>query len=152
MRRKIHWPTANPVPRQASTPGKRKTKVPRTATARGTIVNALRRVWLWSPERRAALKRAGYCCERCGVKFDSDDQDRRGQVHHKVRINWNRIADAIIAELLPSDPSKLEALCAPCHAVERDTQQGQPQLPNLTPAELRRAAASKLRYVLGDGR
>lgn len=54
----------------------------------------------WRSVRAAALKRAGYCCESCGIP-----QIKAAlQVHHKTyeRFRYERPAD-------------LQVLCVPCH-------------------------------------
>ena len=88
-------------------------------TPRSRVRAALRQVWLRSRERQAALKRAKYCCERCGVKASvAKGRVVKLQVHHKGRVtNWNRIIDTVFEELL-CDPQFLEVLCIECHDKE----------------------------------
>jgi len=87
-------------------------------TPRSRIKNALRMVWLRSRERAACLKAAGNRCERCGIKASqAKGREVKLQVHHRDGINWDGIVDSIISAMLP-DPSRLEALCKPCHEAE----------------------------------
>ena len=76
-------------------------------TPRSQVRSALRRVWMRSRERRAALKRAGDCCEECGKKGKVD-------VHHREGITWERIFEYIYRHLLVH-PDALEVLCSTCH-------------------------------------
>ena len=87
-------------------------------TPRSRIKNAMRMVWLRSRERAACLRNAGNRCERCGIKASvAKGREVRLEVHHRDGINWDGIIDAIIKAMLP-DPSRLEALCKPCHEAE----------------------------------
>lgn len=89
-------------------------------TPRSRIRAALRQVWLRSRERAAALKRAKYCCERCGVKASvAKDRVVKLHVHHKGHVtNWDKIIDLVFEELL-CDPQFLEVLCVEkCHKEE----------------------------------
>ena len=88
-------------------------------TPRSRIKNALRSmVWLRSRERAAALKREGYCCERCGGKQSkAKGKEFKVEVHHKEGIDWEGVTDIVIERLLP-DPSELEVLCPECHDKE----------------------------------
>ena len=91
-------------------------KLPTTPKSR--VKNALRQVWLRSRERAAALKREGYCCERCGRKQSTaKGKELKVQVHHRKGINWDGLVDNIITRLLP-DPAELEVLCERCHEEE----------------------------------
>lgn len=88
-------------------------------TPKGRIVNTLRRLWLSSRERAAALKREGYCCERCGVKQSTaKGREVKVQVHHRDGIdNWGEVV-AVIREKILCDPERLEVLCVSCHDKE----------------------------------
>jgi predicted HNH restriction endonuclease len=85
-------------------------------TSKTHIVRGLRQIWLRSLERREALKRAKYCCEKCGVKQSkAKGKEQRVEVHHKEGVlNWDKIIE-IIREQLLCEPEKLEVLCPECH-------------------------------------
>ena len=90
--------------------GKRKPTTPRSR-----VKNALRQVWLRSRERAAALKRTGYCCERCGVKQTmAKGKEVRMEVHHRYGIDWDGVVDIIFARVLVP-PEQLQVLCKDCH-------------------------------------
>ena len=79
------------------------------------IRNALRRVWLQSPERAAALRATGYRCSDCGVKQSvAKGREVKLQVHHIDEIDWDRVNAHESDQLLP-DVSRLAALCKDCH-------------------------------------
>jgi 5-methylcytosine-specific restriction endonuclease McrA len=88
-----------------------------TRTPKGRIVSLLRRLWLYSPERRAAIKREDNTCEECGKK-GSKAKGREVVIHaHHLReggINWNHIEEVIRIQLL-CDPSEIAILCKYCH-------------------------------------
>ena len=87
-----------------------------TRTTRSQIKNALRRLWLYSVERRTTLKNSNYCCEQCQVKMSrAKGYEQKIEVHHKQGVgNWDEVIDVIMKELLP-DPSMLQSLCPACH-------------------------------------
>jgi len=84
------------------------------------ITSALRQVWRWSPERRAALERARVCrgvygCELCGLGFGP----KSVQVDHitPCRIPEDTSWDGFIARLFcPAEG--LRVICKGCHASE----------------------------------
>ena len=88
-------------------------------TPRSRVRAALRRVFLRSRERAAALKRTLHCCERCGVKASvAKGREVKLHVHHKGRVtNWDKVIDSVFSELL-CDPKLLEVLCVDCHKKE----------------------------------
>ena len=88
-------------------------------TPNSKIKNPLRRLWMTSRERAAALKREGYCCERCGAKQSrAKGREVYIEVHHRNGVtNWNAIYEAIRKHLL-CDPDELEVLCDGCHHAE----------------------------------
>lgn len=89
-------------------------------TPRSVIKNAIRRVWLRSRERAAALKREAYTCERCGVKQSTaKGREVKVQVHHRHGIDWDGVVD-LIAERVLQTPDDLEVLCEACHDQEHD--------------------------------
>ena len=88
-------------------------KLPHTPNSR--IKAALRQLFLRSRERAAALKRAGYCCEMCGVKQSTaKGKEVKVEVHHKSGIGlWGKLYEVMRAELLNKDD--MEVLCKACH-------------------------------------
>lgn len=98
-------------------PPKKSRKLP--TTPRSRVRSALRQVWLRSRERAAALKAAGNCCARCGVKASkAKGREVSVQVHHRNGIEaWEAIIDLVFAELLASPPL-LKVMCTECHKVE----------------------------------
>jgi len=92
-------------------------KLPHTPNSR--IKNDLRRLWMRSRERAAALKREDYSCERCKAKQSrAKGREVYVEVHHKDGItNWQEIYRQI-RKLLLVDPDRLEVLCRECHESE----------------------------------
>ena len=88
-------------------------------TPRGRIRAALRKLWLRSRERAAALKRDGYTCQSCGRKQSTaKGKEFKVQVHHKRGVaNWDILIDSVYANLL-CDPKHLITLCKDCHDKE----------------------------------
>ena len=88
-------------------------------TPKSQIRSALRRLFLRSRERAAALKRDKYTCCRCGAKQSvAKGRVVKVECHHKDGVtNWTRIFDCIYEELL-CDPAGLEVLCSSCHGAE----------------------------------
>ena len=90
-------------------------RLPHTPSSQ--IRTAMRRLWLRSRERAAALKATGYCCAECGRK-QSKAQGRECslEVHHVSGIpTWAEIEAAIRRYLLVA-PDELVPLCPECHA------------------------------------
>ena len=90
-------------------------------TPASQIRNMLRRLWLQSRERAAALKATGYCCAECGKK-QSRAQGRECslEVHHIYGVtNWAEIERAIRRYLLTS-PDELLPLCKACHQAKHN--------------------------------
>jgi len=88
-------------------------------TPRSRVRAALRRLWLRSRERAAALKRDGYTCRRCNRKQSkAKGKEFDVQVHHKQGVvNWEQVIDYVMASLL-CGPEHLETLCKECHDKE----------------------------------
>lgn len=88
------------------------------STPRSKVKDALRRLWLQSRERTAALKREGYCCESCKKKQSkAKGKEVNLEVHHLNGIEWEKIIDYIYRHIL-CDPKHLEVLCHQCHKEE----------------------------------
>jgi predicted HNH restriction endonuclease len=94
-------------------------------TPRSRVRSALRKLWLSSRERAAALKAAGYCCDACGVKQSkAKGQEQAVEVHHTAMIvAWEQIIDSIFQHILVH-PAGLQVLCPDCHD-EHHTEQHQ---------------------------
>ena len=90
-----------------------KKKKPLTATRVSTITNALRRIWLWSPERRAALKRAGIgkacACEECGITVG---EGAKLEVHHVDPCDMTKLAKKVREKMFNTE---FDVLCQECH-------------------------------------
>ena len=87
-------------------------------TPNGQIVSALRRVWMRSRERAAALKRDGYTCQCCGKKQSkAKGKEVDVVVHHLDGINWTGKAEEIRRDVLQT-PARLQTLCVDCHDAE----------------------------------
>jgi len=85
-------------------------------TPKSQIRSALRKLFLRSRERAAAIKRDGYTCQRCGKKQSrAKGKEIFVEVHHISGItNWDALFDSVYEHLLCS-PDKLETLCVECH-------------------------------------
>ena len=102
--------------------GSERSKIKRSSrklpyTPSSIIRNALRRLWLRSRERSAALRREGYCCcQVCGVKNSkAKGREVLVEVHHACgHIRWDELESVIRLELLQS-PEDLVCLCERCH-------------------------------------
>ena len=95
-------------------------RLPHTPSSQ--IRTAMRRLWLRSRERAAALKATGYCCAECGKKQSrANGRECVIEVHHRSGItNWAEIERAIRRYLLTS-PDELVPLCPECHAKQHET-------------------------------
>jgi hypothetical protein len=113
---------------------KRKSKRPYKSTVYGAIVNKIRLMFLFSPNRKEALERAkifedyqlksgvvkqrciGYMCERCGCICAVG---KEVNVHHIMPVgglqNYPTL-DAYIDAML-CEPDNLKVLCLECHAL-----------------------------------
>ncbi len=85
-------------------------------TPRSQVRSALRRLWLRSRERQAAIKRDHYTCQKCHKKQSkAKGKEFDVQVHHKESIgNWEEAINAVYHYIL-CDPKELETLCCQCH-------------------------------------
>jgi 5-methylcytosine-specific restriction endonuclease McrA len=88
-------------------------------TPKSQIKSALRKLWLRSRERSAALKRDGYTCQKCGAKQSrAKGEEVYVEVHHINGVtNWGALDEAV-REYLLCNPDYLETLCRKCHKRE----------------------------------
>ena len=88
-------------------------------TPKTQVRSALRRLWLKSRERAAALKRDDYRCQQCGKKQSrAAGREVKVEVHHKDGVlNWAELDNAIRRGLL-CHPGQLVTLCKKCHSME----------------------------------
>ena len=87
-------------------------------TPRSKIKNALRRLWMQSRERAAALKSTGYCCSDCGVKQSTaKGREVKLEVHHEPQIDWTGLTQ-LIAERILESPQR--PVCKECHKKAHD--------------------------------
>lgn len=78
------------------------------------IISAMRKIWLWSEERRECLKLAktkkNYRCNKCKKLFPKKEV----QVDHIEEIgafiNWDTYMERLFCPI-----SNLQVLCKPCH-------------------------------------
>jgi len=91
-------------------------------TPRSQIRSALRRLFLRSRERAAALKRDNYTCVACGAKQSrAKGREVYVEVHHCAGIlNWDELINAVYKHLL-CHPDGMETLCKGCHK-QRESQ------------------------------
>ena len=93
-------------------------------TPRSQVRSALRKLWLRSRERQAALKRDRYTCQLCDKKQSrAKGREVYVEVNHLEQIEWNNILDYIYRHLLV-EPRLLEVLCKSCHEAETKRQRG----------------------------
>ena len=92
-------------------------RLPHTPSSQ--IRTALRKLWLRSRERQAAIKRDKYTCRRCGAKQSkARGKEIKCEVHHIDGVtNWAEI-EATIRMFLLTDPEYLRTLCKDCHEKE----------------------------------
>ena len=94
-------------------------RLPHTPSSQ--IRTALRKLWLRSRERQAALKRDKYTCRKCQAKQSkAKGREVAVEVHHLDGItNWAEI-EATIRMFLLVDPEDLRTLCKSCHDKEHE--------------------------------
>lgn len=86
------------------------------STPRSQVRSALRRLWLRSRERQAALKRDKYACVECDAKQSrAKGREVYVEVDHLDGITWEKMIDYIFRHLLVS-PERLETVCKRHHS------------------------------------
>jgi 5-methylcytosine-specific restriction endonuclease McrA len=89
-------------------------------TPRSRVRAALRRLWLRSRERAAALKRDQYTCQKCGLKQSrAKGREAYVTVHHLDGVEWEQLIDLVFQRLLIG-PERLQTLCEDCHAEKQE--------------------------------
>jgi 5-methylcytosine-specific restriction endonuclease McrA len=88
-------------------------------TPNSQIRSALRKLFLRSRERAAAMKRDLYSCQKCGVKQSrAKGREVYVEVHHLEGVlNWEELFKCV-REYLLCDPKLLQVLCEKCHEKE----------------------------------
>lgn len=96
----------------------KKTRPKKPPTPKSIIRNALRKLWLQSRERSAALRRENYTCQRCGKKQSkAKGREVKINVHHINGVDWGDLVDLVFERLLQTSDD-LEVLCVDCHDAE----------------------------------
>ena len=89
-------------------------------TPRSQVRSALRRLFLRSRERQAALRRDSYSCVDCGIKQSkAKGREVSVEVHHLEPIQWEHLIDLVYEHLLCNE-SGMETLCKECHSKRPD--------------------------------
>ena len=84
-------------------------------TPNSQIRSALRRLWLRSRERAAALRRDGYRCVDCGVKQSmAKGKRQKVEVDHLDGCDIAKITEYVRRHML-HEPSRLETVCPEDH-------------------------------------
>lgn len=95
----------------------------RTAYCCDRHAREFEREHVWFAARRAARRRAGWACERCGLKpsvIRRDPVERKRYARHELRLEVNHIVPLVGAYRLVScsnHQANLEVLCHGCHVV-----------------------------------
>lgn len=93
-------------------PARAKGRKKKVYNAAALITSAVRRIWSWSPLRKAALKRAkvgkDICCEECGTVTT------KPEVHHESQIVLHTMCKAIAEKVFPP-LEELTVCCDECH-------------------------------------
>ena len=85
-------------------------------TPKSGIVRYIRMCFLRSRERLKVLKEAKYTCCQCGRKQSkAKGREVKVEVHHKKRIDWDKIVQYVRKEVLDKP---MEVLCKECHKEE----------------------------------
>ena len=94
-------------------------------TPNSQIRSALRKLFLRSRERAAALKRDEYTCQCCGAKQSrAKGKEVFVEVDHIDGVcNWQALFDAVREHLL-CEPDKMRVLCRDCHR-DKNRQEGE---------------------------
>jgi hypothetical protein len=102
-------------------------KLPYTPNSR--IRSALRKLFLRSRERAAALKRDHYTCS-CGLKQSrAKGKEVFVEVHHLEGVcNWVALFEAVRKYLL-CNPDLLETKCVECHKEAEKPMSSNPTMP-----------------------
>jgi 5-methylcytosine-specific restriction endonuclease McrA len=99
-------------------PKAKKTRPKKPPTPKTIVRNALRKLWLQSRERSAALRRENYTCQRCGKKQSkAKGHEVKIHAHHIYGVEWGDLVDLIFERLLQT-PDAIELLCVDCHDAE----------------------------------
>ena len=88
-------------------------------TPNSQIRSALRKLFLRSRERQAAIKRDGYTCQQCRRKQSkAKGREVSVEVHHLDGVtNWDELF-RVVRDFLLCDPANMETLCEKCHKEE----------------------------------
>ena len=90
-------------------------------TPNSQVRSALRKLFLRSRERAAAIRRDKYTCQACGVKQSrAKGKEVNVEVHHKEGIlNWELLFEAVRFYLL-CKPDDLITYCKECHEAKEN--------------------------------
>ncbi len=92
-------------------------------TTKAWLTSGLRRMWMKSKERYAAIKRDNATCVKCGRKRSvAKGREVKINVHHKSgKIDWDAIVEVLKRELfVPVE--ELEVECVECHKKEKENE------------------------------